>query len=143
MIPQKTKGIRRFAWVCVIAFIASLVLLLFIAGGSRYRYRSYTLVSVAPFTNTVLQTSFQTNAFRSLPGIRVEQAGPSVIRITADGTTVVDARQRSKDATEAFRAAIEMDYGGKLSVLDSGDRPFGVIPRVLETLQRPFGRVLK
>ena len=102
------------------------------AGGPRYGPRSYTLVTIVPFTNAVFDASFQARIFPSLPGVRLEPSRTNLIRVVADAATAEGARTLSKDATTALGIAVEKEYGAKLSVLDSGDRPMGYFHRVLE-----------
>ncbi len=57
-----------------------------------------------------------------------------MLRVVADGVTVTEARNTSKEATEALRAAVQHELGATVSVLDSGDRPMGPFHRALEML---------
>ena len=130
-MSQQTRKTRRWVWICAsVAGVAVLILLM--AGGPRYGHRSYTLVTIVPFTNAVFDGSFQARIFPSLPGVRLEPSRTNLIRVVADAATAEGARTLSKDATTALGIAVEKEYGAKLSVLDSGDRPMGYFHRVLE-----------
>ena len=125
---------RRWA-ALVLVGVAGLTGLIFLAArGPHYKYRAYTLVTVVPFTNSILSTSFQASTFRSMPSVRLVPSGTNALRVVADGATLAEARNTSKAATEALRAAVQQELGARLSILDSGDRPMGGFHRALERL---------
>jgi hypothetical protein len=126
---------KRCFWAVVLVMIAGIAGLISVAArGPHYNYRAYTIVTIVPFTNAVLSASFQATTFRSLPCVRLVPSGTKVVRLVADGATVTEARNRSKDATESLKVAVQHEFGATLSVLDSGDRPMGAFHRALERL---------
>jgi FtsH-binding integral membrane protein len=127
---------KRCFWAVVLVMIAGIAGLISVAArGPHYNYRAYTIVTIVlPFTNAVLSASFQATTFRSLPSVRLVTSGTKVVRVVADGATVTEARNRSKDATESLKVAVQHEFGATLSVLDSGDRPMGAFHRALERL---------
>ena len=123
-----------WAWVLVVVAGLFMALLFVDRGTSHGSHRSYVRVSVTPFPKAMLDASFPAKVFQTLPGVRFESNGADLVTVTADGVTAEDAEKRCKDATTFLGAAVQKDYGARLSILDSGDHPVGIFRRVAEKL---------
>ena len=147
--PRPSRGLsaslfanRTFRRTGVAAAILVMVALL-LAQALAPRCSTVVLLAVKPFTNAVLEASFQARVFAPMRHIRVEPAGTELIRLQAVAATFPESRQAAGQAVEKFRAAVSKEYGARTEVVDIVDRPLRPFPRVMALLDRLAEPVLR
>lgn len=133
---------RTFRRVGVAAAIL-LVLALFWAQALAPRCSTITRLAINPFTNAVLEASFQARALAPMRHVRVKRAGSGLIQLEAVAGTFPESRRAAGLAVEKFRAAVWQEYGARTEVVDILDLPLRPFPRVMALLDRLVEPVLR
>lgn len=143
-MPSKTNFPRRaLFFTCLVALLLA-VFFFYLSDSNGPRYRADAFVVMRPFTNAVLEATFERNVIRTTPGVfrlyfqqsqnvhTVRAAAPVtnvsvVIQVAAVGSTAEVAQQTANDAATRLCALIRKLYVGTTAeILNQarGARPY-------------------